>query len=32
MFYDPGGATNRAILEMYDVIELDPLKEEQERT
>lgn len=32
MFYDPGGATNRAILEMYDVIELDPLKAGQEPT
>lgn len=32
MFYDPGGATNRSISEMYDVIELDPLKEGQERT
>jgi CDP-glycerol glycerophosphotransferase len=32
MFYDPGGATNRAISEMYDVIELDHLKAGQERT
>ena len=32
MFYAPGGATNRAISEMYDVIELDPLKAGQERT
>jgi CDP-glycerol glycerophosphotransferase (TagB/SpsB family) len=32
MFYDPGGATNRAISEMYDVIELDPLREGQERS
>jgi CDP-glycerol glycerophosphotransferase len=31
MFYAPGGATARAIAEMYDVIELDPLQAAQER-
>ncbi len=25
MFYKPGGATDRAVAEMYDVMELDPL-------
>jgi hypothetical protein len=32
MFYKPGGATARAIAEMYEVIELNPLKEADERT
>jgi len=32
MFYEPGGATARALAEMYDVIELSPLEEAQERT
>jgi CDP-glycerol glycerophosphotransferase (TagB/SpsB family) len=31
MFYKPGTATARAIAEMYDVIELSPLKEAQVR-
>jgi CDP-glycerol glycerophosphotransferase (TagB/SpsB family) len=32
MFYKPGGATARAIAEMYEVIELNPLKEAHDRT
>jgi hypothetical protein len=31
MFYKPGGATARAIAEMYDVIELSPRSEARER-
>ena len=31
MFYEPGGATARAIAEMYNVIELDPLEAAHER-
>jgi hypothetical protein len=30
MFYKPGGATARAVTEMYNVIELNPLKEAHE--
>ena len=32
MFYKPGGATARAIAEMYEVLELNPLKEAHART
>lgn len=32
MFYEPGGATARAIAEMYNVIELSPRQEAQQRT
>lgn len=32
MFYQPGGATARAIAEMYDVFELSPRQEVQQRT
>jgi CDP-glycerol glycerophosphotransferase (TagB/SpsB family) len=32
MFYKPGGATARAVAEMYEVIELNPLKEAHETT
>jgi len=31
MFYEPGGAAARAISEMYDVIEISPLEEAEER-
>jgi CDP-glycerol glycerophosphotransferase len=32
MFYKPGGATARAVSAMYDVLEINPLKEIQART